>query len=247
ALVYLIEKDEQLGRRAVELFQSVSSGVDPVEFFRVVGGQFFPTEHWPKAFAFAWDWLYHLMTPEERQAILTDLERWNAALYDHTVSNWWRNAGWNCGAIPVGAQGMLLTAIQAETEHPDFDQWSAECFRKVKENYFQSAWRGRGICREGPGYAHYHKNPTQFAEAVRRTGGADIIPGSRSVNAMLYMRHQWMPQGGCGPVGDNTQYGRRVFQSIYLHGIREMGDQAGLWTFENHTDFDRINPLPIFL
>ncbi len=53
--------------------------------------------------------------------------------------------------------------------------------------------------------------------------------------------------GGCGPVGDNTNYGRRVFQSIYLHGIRELSDAAGLWTFENFTDFGRIDPILIFL
>jgi len=43
--------------------------------------------------------------------VLSSLEQWNAALYDHTESWWWRDAGYNCGAIPVGAQGMLLTAI----------------------------------------------------------------------------------------------------------------------------------------
>jgi hypothetical protein len=231
----------------VELFKSVATGVDPREFYREVDSDFFATEHWPKAFAFAWDWLYQLMTPEERETVLKSLEQWNAALYDHTESWWWRQAGYNCGAIPVGAQGMLLTAIRAETDHPDFDRWFSDCFRKVRKNYFPRTWRANGVCNEGPGYAHYHKNPTQFAEAVRRTGGPDIIAESGAVNAMHYLRHQWMPRGNCGPVGDNTGYDRRVFQSIYLHGIRELGDKAGLWTFEKHTDRGRINPILIFL
>ncbi len=247
ALVYQVEEDEQLGRKAVALFQSVATGIDPREFYRVVDSDFFATEHWPKAFAFAWDWLYPLMTADERKRVLSSLDQWNAALYDHTESWWWREAGYNCGAIPVGAQGMLLTAIQAETSHPDFQKWFSECFRKATRNYFPETWRANGVCNEGPGYAHYHKNPTQFLEAVRRTGGPDLIPETGAVNAMHYLRHQWMPQGGCGPVGDNTEYGRRVFQSIYLHGIRELRDQAGLWTFENFTDVDRINPLLIFL
>jgi hypothetical protein len=247
ALVYQIERDERTGRRAVELLKSVATGIDPREFHKVVDSDFFATEHWPNAFAVAWDWLYPIMTTEERDVILRNLEEWNAALYDHTESWWWRDAGYNCGAIPVGAQGTLLTAIQAESRHPEFQKWFSNCFRKVRQNYFPETWRASGVCNEGPGYAHYHKNPTQFADAVRRTGGMDIIGESGAVNAMHYLRHQWMPRGGCGPVGDNTEYGRRVFQSIYLHGIRELGDRAGLWTFENFTDFDRINPLHIVL
>ncbi|MEK7403838.1 MAG: hypothetical protein AAB225_01900 [Acidobacteriota bacterium] len=247
ALVFQVERDERIGRKAVELFQSVATGIDPGEFFRVVDSDFFATEHWPRAFAVAWDWLHPLMTPQERATVLASLERWNAALFDHTERWWWRDASYNCGAIPVGAQGMLLTAIRAETKHPDFERWFSTCFRKVKENYFPATWRSNGVCNEGPGYAHYHRNPTQFAEAVRRTGGPDIIAGTGAVNAMHYLRHQWMPQGGCGPVGDNTGYGRRVFQSIYLHGIRELGDKAGLWTFEKYADRDRTDPILLFL
>ena len=247
ALVYQVERDEALGRRAVELFRTVATGIDPFEFYRVVNSDFFATEHWPKAFAFAWDWLYPLMTAEERQQVLKGLEQWNAALFEHTEKWWWREATYNCGAIPVGAQGILLTAIQAETAHPDFQRWFAACWRKAKDNYFPATWRASGVCNEGPGYAHYHKNSTRFAEAVRRTGGPDIIAGTGAVNAMHYLRHQWMPQGGCGPVGDNTEYGRRVFQSIYLYGIRELGDRAGLWTFEKYTDRDRIDAVELFL
>ncbi len=247
ALVYQVEGNKRIGRQAVELFKSVSTGIDPEAFYREVNSDFFATEHWPKAFAFAWDWLYHLMTPGERAEILSSLEQWSAALYAHTERWWWRDASYNCGAIPVGAQGMLCTAIQAETKHPDFNRWFSDSFRKIRFNYFPLTWRSNGICNEGPGYAHYHKNGTQFAEAVRRTGGLDIIPDTGAVNAMHYLRHQWMPQGGCAPIGDNTEYGRRVFQSIYLHGIRELRDQAGLWTFEKYTARDRINPILIFL
>lgn len=247
ALVWQMERDESLGRRAVELFASVTAAIDPREFYNAVDSDFFATEHWPKALAFAWDWLYPCMRGGERRTILKRLEEWNAALYHHTESWWWREATYNCGAIPVGAQGVLLAAIQAETRYPEFDRWFSECFRKVKKNYFPLTWRADGICNEGSGYAHYHKNPTLFAEAVRRTGGEDIIGRSGAVNAMHYLRHQWMPQGRCGPVGDNTEYGRRVFQPIYLHGVRETGDRAGLWTWLKYTDFDRADPLETFL
>ncbi len=247
ALVYQVEQDEALGRRALAIFEAVAAAIDPDEFHRVVDSDFFATEHWPKAFAHAWDWLQPLMANETRSRLLVALERWNAALFRHTESWWWRDAGYNCGAIPVGAQGILLCSIRGESRHPDLSRWYAECFRKISRNYFPETWRSNGICNEGPGYAHYHNNPTLFAEAVRRLGGPDIIPTSGAVNAMHYLRHQWMPQGGCGPVGDNTNYGRRVFQPIYLFGIREIWDAAGLWTFEKYADLDRVNPTGVFL
>jgi|GEM_PF-1716026 len=247
ALVYQVERDERMGHKAVKLFKTIATGIDPQEFYDVVDSDFFATEHWPIAFAVAWDWLFPLMSPEERSVVLKSLEQWAMALDAHTEKWWWRDAGYNCGAIPVGALGFLLTSIQGETHHPQAELIRTKCFRKIRDNYFRLTWRASGVCNEGPGYAHYHRNPTLFAEAVRRTGGPDIIPTTGAVNAMHYLRHQWMPHGGCGPVGDNTEYGRRVFQSIYLHGIRELGDRAGLWTFLTHTDFARINPLEIFL
>ncbi|MFC1614927.1 hypothetical protein ACFL5K_06480, partial [Gemmatimonadota bacterium] len=248
ALVYQVEGDEKSGRRAVELMKGVIETVDPHHFFfEEVDSDFFATEHWPKAFAVAWDWLFHLMTVTERDEVLAGLEVWCKELYDHTDSWWWRDASYNCGAIPVGALGMLLTSIQAETGHPKFNEWFESAFRRCSKNYFPVTWRDNGICNEGPGYAHYHKNSTQFAEAVRRTGGPDIIGKSGAVNAMHYLRFHWLPGGGCAPVGDNTGYNRRVFQSIYLHGVRELGDRAGLYTWEKNTDRNRYNPLLAFL
>ena len=246
ALVYQVEGDVELGRGALALLESMAA-MDPFEYYRVTDSDFFATEHWPKAFAYAWDWLQPLMDEGSRTRVLEALEHWNAALFAHTESWWWRDASYNCGAIPVGAQGLLLCAIRGESRHPEVRRWMDECFRKVSRNYFPLTWRADGICNEGPGYAHYHRNPTLFADAVRRTGGPDIIPTSGAVNAMHYLRHQWMPQGGCGPVGDNTNYGRRVFQPIYLFGLRETGDAAGLWTFEKYADLDRINPVEVFL
>ncbi len=247
ALVYQVEQDEAVGRQALAVFERVTGAIDPEEFHHAVDSDFFATEHWPKAFARAWDWLQPLMTGAQRVRLLAALERWSAALFRHTQSWWWREAGYNCGAIPVGAQGILLCAIRGESHHPDFPRWHSECFRKISRNYFPETWRANGICTEGPGYAHYHNNPTLFAEAVRRTGGPDIIAGTGAVNAMHYLRHQWMPQGGCGPVGDNTEYGRRVFQPIYLFGIRELQDAAGLWTYQKYADLARISPTNVFL
>lgn len=247
ALVYQIEEDRSAAERAITLFEKIALGVDPAAFFKQVDSDFFATEHWPKALAFAWDWLHPAIPEGRRAALLAGLEAWSDALYEHTNSWWWREATYNCGAIPVGAHGLLLTAIHGESKHPRFGQWFADALRKMSRNYFPLTWRDNGLCNEGPGYAHYHKNCTQFADALRRTGGPDWLATSGAVNAMHYLRHQWMPQGRCATVGDNTEYGRRVFQAIYLLGIREMRDAAGLWTFEKYADRRRTEAFLQFL
>lgn len=247
ALVYQIEEDRDAAGRALEILEKIAVGVDPTAFFKEVDSDFFATEHWPKALAFAWDWLYPAISEERRAPLLAGLEAWSAALFAHTNAWWWRDATYNCGAIPVGAHGLLLMAIRGESKHPEFGHWLAEALRKMSRNYFPLTWRDNGLCNEGPGYAHYHKNCTQFADALRRTGGPDWIATSGAVNAMHYLRHQWMPQGRCATVGDNTEYGRRVFQAIYLLGIREMQDAAGLWTFEKYADRRRTEAFLQFL
>jgi hypothetical protein len=247
ALVYQVEGDQDIAAQAISLFKVIACGTNPTEFFKTVHDDFFATEHWPKAFAFAWDWLYPAMSPADREALLKGIESWAAVLNEHTESWWWKEATYNCGAIPVGALGLLVTAIQGESKHPNLQHWFSECLRKVTKNYFPLTWRDNGLCNEGPGYAHYHKNPTQFLDAVRRTGGKDYIGQTGAVNAMHYLRHHWMPQGRCATIGDNTEYGRRVFQAIYLLGIREMRDAAGLWTFEKYADRERTEAFLQFL
>lgn len=247
SLVYQIEADREAAGYALELFEKITLGVDPAAFYKQVNSDFFATEHWPKALAFAWDWLFPVIPEQRRAEFVAGLEGWAGALFDHTESWWWREAGYNCGAIPVGANGLLLTAIRGESRHALFEHWYSECLRKMSRNYFPLTWRDNGLCNEGPGYAHYHKNCTQFADALRRTGGPDWVSTSGAVNAMHYLRHQWMPQGRCATVGDNTEYGRRVFQAIYLFGIREMRDAAGLWTFEKYADRNRTEAFLQFL
>jgi len=247
ALVHQVNGDRAAGRSAVDYFREALARNEPFEFYRKVDGDFFATEAWPRAFACAWDWLYEVMSEAERKEIVPKLERWCMALYEHTESWWWRDASYNCGAIPVGALGLLCTSIQGEATHPEFRKWLDSAVRRIRDNYYPTAWRANGICYEGPCYAQYHKNPTQFGEALRRTGGEDILRNSGAINAMHYQVYQWMPQGGCGPIGDNTDYGRRVFSASYLLGIGEMQDAAALGTFERYADRQSLDPVLTFL
>jgi len=228
--------------------KKVLDEIDPNHYyFEEVKSRFFHTEYWPKAFAFGYDWLYPLMIEKERNEIVDKLELWCKALYEHTVEHWWQDASLNCGAIPAGAVGLLCVAIQDKADHPEFEKWLKIALNGIQENYYPTTWRQNGICYEGLGYTHYHKNPTMFGEALRLTGGTDIIKRSGAINAMQYLRFQWLSHGGCAPIGDNTNYDKRVFQSIYLFGIGEQRDKAGFYTFLKCTKRERLNPILAFI
>lgn len=74
-----------------------------------------------------------------------------------------------------------------------------------------------------------------------------MVNSSGAINAMRYQRFQWKPGGGEAPIGDNTTYGRRVFQPIYLLGIGCNQDEAGLYTFLKWVDPEEINPVFAFI
>ncbi|MBN2288983.1 MAG: hypothetical protein JXQ83_06580 [Candidatus Glassbacteria bacterium] len=248
ALVYQVTGDREAGRAAVELLKTVLAEIDPFVYHREIDSDFFATDRWPIPLAYAWDWLYQVMDQQEKALILGAIENWIKALYEHTESWWWQEASYNCGAIPVGALGLACTAIQAETSHPEFEKWFSSAVRRIRRNFFPNAWRDGGICWEGPCYAIVGlENPVQFGEALRRTGGPDILSSTAAMKAMQYLMFQWLPQEGCAPIGDNTNYGRRVFAAEYLLGIGATADGPGLWTFERYTDRRRLDPLIAFL
>jgi len=248
ALVFQVEGNRETGRAAVELLKTIIAEIDPFAFHREADSDFFATDRWPMPLAYAWDWLYQLMDEEERALVLAGIESWCKALYEHTEAWWWQEASYNCGAIPVGALGLACTAIQGESRHPEFEKWFSSAVRRIRRNFFPNSWRDGGICWEGPCYAIVGlENPVQFGEALRRTGGPDILSATAAMKAMRYLMFQWLPQEGCAPIGDNTNYGRRVFAAEYLLGIGTTADSPGLWTFERYTDRRRLDPVIAFL
>jgi len=194
ALVYQIEGDAKLGRQAVEMFKEIIAEIEPFQHYKKIDSDFFATEQWPKAFAYAWDWLYELMDEKERAEVLKGLELWCKALYEHTEAWWWRDSTINCGAIPVGALACFAPPFrgneacrvramvcQRYPAHP------AQLLPNIleRERYLYRGSLLRAI----------HENPTRFGEALRRTGGPDIISTSNITKAGNYQMFQWDAPG----------------------------------------------------
>jgi len=246
ALLWQLQGDEEMASGAIRLMLQVLEKEDPVAFYK--RADFHHQARPLRALALAWDWLYGKLTAQQRTEMLLALEAWCGAAYEYTNQQWWREASYNVGAIPVSGIGLLATAIRPDSTDPRTETWYAEAVRRIGQNFFPLSWKESGICWEGPNYAIVGlRYAAQFAEALRRSGGPDLLDGSGALRAMQYQMYQWMPQGGCAPIGDNTNYGRRTFAAEYLLCMQRSHDAAGLWTWRTYTDDRRLDSLITFL
>ncbi|MFH1068396.1 MAG: hypothetical protein V1794_02140, partial [Candidatus Glassbacteria bacterium] len=90
ALVYQLEGNREMGRKAVEQLIRVVREVDPEQFLQ---NNYDPLSHgrYPIMLGFAWDWLYPVMEDSERVVILAGIENWCKMLFEHTEKQWWRD------------------------------------------------------------------------------------------------------------------------------------------------------------
>ena len=247
AMVGRIGGDPVMIAKAIALLERIIKERDPREFF--TEGSNDQSHGYPlRALALAWDWLYAGMTPQQRATILSGLENWCDAAFTFTDKQWWREASYNVGALPIGAIGTLALSIRGDSQRPETAMWLREATRRIGQNYYPTTFKDSGICYEGPNYAIVGlKYPAVFSEALRRVGGEDQLGVSGAIRTMQYQMHQWMPQGGCAPIGDNTGYGRRTFAAEYLLGIARTRDAAGLWTWRNYADARYLDRLITYL
>lgn len=248
ALIAAVTGDKDMAQRGISLLARVLKQVDPAKFYNDDVDNFLAHGAPLRALGLAWDWLYPEMTPHQRAEILAGLENWCDVCFTFTNRQWWREASYNVGAIPIGGLGILSLSIRPDSAHPDAPMWLRETARRIGQNFYPTTFKRSGICWEGPNYSIVgYQYPAVFSEALRRVGGDDHLARSGVVRTMQYQMHQWMPQGGCAPIGDNTGYGNRTFAAEYLLGIGRTRDAAGLWTWRNYARTRSVDPVITYL
>ncbi len=246
ALLWQLTGRQELAEAAIAEMLSALERTDPAEYYRTAEFHYHAVPL--RALALGWDWLHERMSPAQRAAALPKLERWCRVAYEHANNQWWRDASYNVGAIPAGGWGLLATAIRPDSRDPMIETCYREAVRRIGQNYFPLSWKPSGICWEGPNYAIVGlRYVAPFAEALRRSGGDDLPGASGALRAMEYLTYQWMPAGGCAPIGDNTSYGPRTFAAEYLLGLGRSGDPVGLWTWRQYTSRRALDPLFTYL
>jgi hypothetical protein len=246
AFVATINNDQPAKDQAIALLLSSLKDTDPEKFYKKA--DFHDQARPLRALALAWDWLSPAMSAEQKAQALPDLEHWCIYAYEFTEKQWWREASYNVGAIPVAGYGLLALSIRNDSSNPDVDKVYREATRRVGQNYFPTTWKPSGICYEGPNYAIVGlKHTSLFAYAVSRSGGDDLTAGSGAPNAMSYLMYQYMPWNGCAPIGDNTGYGARTFAAEYLLGIGQTGNAEGLFFWKKYTKTRSLDSLITYL
>ncbi len=115
ALLWQLGRDEATGQAAAALLRATLAGLDAAGFYANPQLQFDDQAEPLRALALAWDWLHERLTPAERAEVLPRLEQWCRAAYDHTEKQWWREASYNVGAIPVAGYGLLALSILGDS------------------------------------------------------------------------------------------------------------------------------------
>ncbi len=246
AFLATVNNDSQAKQKSIELLLTSLHGDDPAAFYKKAD---FHNQARPlRALALAWDWLEPVMTPEQKAEVLPLLEQWCQYAYEHTDKQWWREASYNVGAIPVSGYGLLALALRNDSSNPAVQAAYREAVRRIGQNYFPTTWKQSGICYEGPNYAIVGlKYASEFACAVERTGGPDLTAGSGAPHAMEYLMHEYLPWNGCAPIGDNTSYGARTFAAEYLLGLSQSKDAEGFFTWRKYASAKRLDALITYL
>jgi hypothetical protein len=219
---------------------------DPAAFYRT--SEFHSLAVPLRALALAWDWLSPSMTAAQRVEALPALERWCLAAMEDTNRQWWREGSYNVGAIPVSGIGILAVALSGDSTNAAVAACRREAVRRIRQNYFPRTWRASGICYEGPCYAIVGLKYAAFlAQVEARAGGEDLLADSGALHAMSYLMYQYMPAGGCAPIGDNTGYNRKTFAAEYLLCLGRTRDAAGLWTWRRYLRPEMLDALVTYL
>ena len=247
AFVATIENNSALQQQAIDRMLSDLRLRDPANVY-TNNVDFHGLATPQRAFALAWDWLEPHMTAAQRAEALPALENWCVTAYRHHDRQWWRDATYNCGSVPLAGYGLLALAIRNDTTNPIIANCHREAFRRLSQGFFPRSWKPSGICFEGPNYAIVgYKYAALFAVANVRAGGDDLLADSGALHAMSYLMHQWLPWGDCASIGDNTGYGKRTFASEYLLGLDRTRDAEGFWTWKKYSRAKHMDEIITYL
>jgi hypothetical protein len=185
-LAYQLSGDVRYGRRVVDLLLAIKDANYPYWCCEDLGvGDLL------YGIGLGFDWSYELMTPDERQQIVSAM--WTP---EHESFLFGRTLGYNPTnpysanleisnwiGVTAGGAGLTLLAIRGEPGIPadtirPFEAYMTRALERTK-SYFVHAVDPLGANHEGMTYAHYGlKNTVPFALAARREGLGDLIAGT---------------------------------------------------------------------
>lgn len=182
--------------------------------------------------ALAYDWLYHDLTPTEREAIQASLYRHGKILLERstgpdTIGTWWgwayfQNHSW------INHTGIAAIAMALYESRPE----EMQAWLDYTRTQFQTTYKNFGIDGsnfEGPLYAIYGAEwLLHYIQALQSVSGEDLTDMAFLKQMGTFMRDTTMPDfrnvanfGDCGPLGRGG-----LGDSIYLRLAGLYGDRS---------------------
>jgi len=238
-LAYQLSGDVRYGRRVVDLLLALKDADYPYWCCEDLGvGDLL------YGIGLGFDWSYELMTPDERQQIVSAMwtPEHEAFLFGRTlgynpvnpysanleISNWI--------GVTAGGAGLTLLAIRGEPGIPadtirPVDTYMTRAMERTK-SYFRHAIDPLGANHEGMTYAYYGlKNTVPFALAARREGLGDLIAGTGLPGVARWAASEQLPGEGQNfvPLNDSQRESALEFEALMFGIAPDNGVAQWLW------------------
>jgi len=177
AAAYQLTGDERYGRHAAKALVNAARTLD-ADNAMLNSGFYYTRTFYVRALAFGYDWLWPLLSPEERREVKTTLLGFVLQIHaDSWTAGWGRRPlhrvwNWDPGLVSCAGLGML--ALEGETSAAEkailFD------LRRHLRDYLTLGIDADGAGHEGPGYLAYGIGAgPEFAECLREQGRGDLF------------------------------------------------------------------------
>jgi len=177
AAAYQLTGDERYGRHAAKALVNAARTLDTDNAI-LNSGFYYTRTFYVRALAFGYDWLWPLLTAEERRDVKITLLGFVLKIHaDSWTAGWGRrplHRVWNWNPGLVSCAGLGLLALEGETTTAE----KATLFdlRRHLRDYLTLGIDRDGACHEGPGYIAYGIGAgPEFAECLREQGRGDLF------------------------------------------------------------------------
>ncbi len=174
---YRLTGDERYGAHAARALVNAARSVDHTHP-TLNEGFYYTRTFYVRALAFGYDWLWQLLTPEERRDVQTTLLGFVSTIHAASWSDSWGNRPlkrvWNWDPGLVSAAGLGMLALEGETTAAE-ENIIFELRRHLRD-YLTLGIDPDGCGHEGPVYLGYGIGAgPEFAECLRDQGRGDLF------------------------------------------------------------------------
>jgi len=171
----------------------------PPDFEGFKRGFYYTRSFWVRTLAFAYDWLWPVLSEGERRGLQTVLLDFVFDIHGSSQTGGWGRRPlhrvWNWDPGLMGACGLAMLALEGETRTAE-EAILFDCRRHVRD-YLTLGIDFDGCGHEGPNYLGYGiGSAVHFAEILREQGRGDLFTETNWRLIPVWLAAETLPGGG---------------------------------------------------